>query len=699
MLLVASSVLLLIAGGAPAWGSTDPGSVEALPPVAPLPADRAAQGIQGGWAIDDAGQVAFAHGLLGQLPLIQASGAGWVRINFRLGAAFRNWTDPGAGGHTALERYDVVVDDARARGLQVLGLLSNDSWVGSQGEWTAGAAELGQGNGDNAYLHAFSQQAAVVLARHFLGRIDTWEVWNEPNAWLANPLPGVYQGDTFLYPSNFAWLLRHVYEDTRLAGVTGLTLVAGGVTGSNYGGYGVPQRGDYRTAAEGRVLAEVGSAASFPTPVPYPTFTPLPTPTPAAAILGGLGASAAPDAPDGTAPPPNGAAGATAAGRAGAAPQPGISSGARYLGATYEEGMSRAGWTDVRQATGSYPLDAIGQHLYVEQGSAVPSWLLRAFLEDLRAAYEAFEGPATPKSTIVTEFGWTSPGVTPAVQAANLQSAYAVFRSVPYVKNAYWFSAQDVPEASIFYGLQTGGEAADGYGGAAKTAFRAYQASAGGKVPAPPAATPAPATAAIAATPTAARGAATPLAPATRPTATPAAGVQAAAGTVRVLLPGRAQPVVIEAGTIPRQPDDTCPRDWAYRGYVRLQDASVGGSSAGGAVYGVAEGGALDWIPPEAVGCVEWPRVPPEVSFPKEVIAQFRLLRLRPRALLWVIDGDDFWKGRLYEVDAGGQARFVTPGAWEADFERYQVLWPNVTPVGWAYVYDLHRQGAVGPDV
>jgi hypothetical protein len=38
-------------------------------------------------------------------------------------------------------------------------------------------------------------------------------------------------------------------------------------------------------------------------------------------------------------------------------------------------------------------------------------------------------------------------------QAENLLTAYDTFRQVGYVARAYWFHAQDVPEAGLFYGL------------------------------------------------------------------------------------------------------------------------------------------------------------------------------------------------------------------------------------------------------
>jgi hypothetical protein len=38
-------------------------------------------------------------------------------------------------------------------------------------------------------------------------------------------------------------------------------------------------------------------------------------------------------------------------------------------------------------------------------------------------------------------------------QAENMVIAFDTFRQVSYVARAYWFQAQDVPEANLFYGL------------------------------------------------------------------------------------------------------------------------------------------------------------------------------------------------------------------------------------------------------
>lgn len=383
---------------------------------------QANQGLQGGWAINDNGGLTFPHALQNQLPLIASAGAGWVRINFRLGSCYSNWTAAGCNGSTALEQYDILVNDARSRGLRVLGLLSNESWPLPQPEWTANNAEIAGGNGDNPYLAAFSQQAAVVLSRHFQGRIDTWEVWNEPNAWTSNPSPGIYVGGTFMYPSNFAWLLTHVYEDTRLAGVSGVQFISGAVFGHDPGGLNrtiqgvdVLMRGDYRAARR----SDAGPLSEAPTST--------------------------------------------------------VPSGAEYLTNTYQQGQLNAGWNRVRARWGSYPLDTIGQHLYIDQGEETSSTKIRAYLDDVRKAYVAFEGSATARKTVITEVGWSTAFVSEAVQASNLQTAYSTFETTSYLTNAYWFAIQDVPEANLYYGLQTGGGTGDGYQGEPKPSFRMHQ--------------------------------------------------------------------------------------------------------------------------------------------------------------------------------------------------------------------------------
>jgi hypothetical protein len=279
------------------------------------------------------------------------------------------------------------VNAALNAGLQVLGLLSNESWPGNQTQWTANNAEnTPGGNGDNPYFQAFSQNAAVVLASHFDGKIGLWEVWNEPDAWSSNPSPGVYSGSSFIYPSNFAWLLHHIYNDVKSNYTRDVRFVSGGLFGNDLG------------------------------------------------------------------------------------PILNTSSGVDYIAATYRAGIAHANWSTDLSMNGSYPLDSIGMHLYIDQGRSTSAAKITQYLQAVRASYVNYEGGNTNKQLLLTEIGWTTATVTAQVQASNLSTAYTTTKALPYVKDVYWFSIQDIPEAKQAYGLFDGS-------GNAKPSLAVYQQS------------------------------------------------------------------------------------------------------------------------------------------------------------------------------------------------------------------------------
>jgi hypothetical protein len=358
-------------------------------------------GLQGGWAVDDIGHINFIHSLSLQYGFIHQAGAGWVRINFRLGACYSDWTSPsdicpGADAPTALGIYDQVVDKALANNLQVLGLISNESWRGSQAEWMHGNFETHGGNGDNAYIRSFARDAAGVLAEHFRDRVSVWEVWNEPNAWTEHPREGVFQGGSFVYPSNFAWILKRSYaEIKRHQPGTSSTVISGGLFGHDMS-EGAPPVSGIKGASliTGRPITCANSVAS----------------------------------------------------------------GADYLCLTYAAGIEHAGWQ-----AGQYPLDRIGQHLYIDQGNLSSPARIAQYVDDVRAAYRTYEGTDTPKSIEMTEIGWVADPNAPDYdaqlerQAANLKIAYDAFSNMPHVSRAYWFSIQDIPEAQLFVGQIDGG--------------------------------------------------------------------------------------------------------------------------------------------------------------------------------------------------------------------------------------------------
>jgi hypothetical protein len=316
------------------------------------------QGLQYGAVIDDTGNILFTEEAATK---IAASGAGWIRINFRLANGyFPDWTNTSQHGHSALSLFDTIVATARNHNLKILGELSNEAWNGWLSMWQANNAEVAGGDGYNPYLQGFSQQAAVVLAKHFAGQIDVWEVWNEPN-----------QPATYLYPSNFAQLLAHIYTDARAAGVTTATFVSGGITS---------------------VQDNTGRITS-------------------------------------------------------------ASSGADYLTQTYAQGKKLANWNTIKTNTGSYPLDSIGQHIYIDGYAKTSAAKIRSALKFIHDAYQQGEGGTTTKKTIVTEFGWSTKNVSEKTQSSNLQTAYTEYKQTSFLQNAYWFFLRDESGPGLYFGL------------------------------------------------------------------------------------------------------------------------------------------------------------------------------------------------------------------------------------------------------
>jgi len=294
---------------------------------------------------------------------VAESHAGWVRLNFRLGPNFSDWTDTSRFGFSALSRYDTIIDYAFNNNLKVLGLLSNEAWntPNVPDDWQANNAEVAGGSGDNAFIQNFDVNAARILIPHFAGKIDHWQVWNEPNATL-----------TFAYPSNFAWLLRRVYVAAKESGVANLTIVSGGLLSTH------SQSSTALTSAN---------------------------------------------------------------------------TGADYLRDTYNQGKVNADWDTIKSTYGSYPLDVIGQHLYIDQWGRTTASRIEQAVEQVHAAYLESEGGSTDKTTHVTEMGWATNLVNERVQARNLNTAYTRLQELAVTPRTYWFFLQDIPAANLFHGL------------------------------------------------------------------------------------------------------------------------------------------------------------------------------------------------------------------------------------------------------
>lgn len=307
------------------------------------------QGSQPGQPIDDGGNDLITDAVADRL----AQAGGWVRLHFRLG--------PYPSDTSAFySKYDRIVDRLRARGLQIMGLMSNESWHGSQADWTANNIEHGGSDGYNSYIDQFGY-AFKRIAQHYEGKIRHWEIWNEPNCWATNPSPGTYEGCSYIYPSNFAAMLAHTHSQVHYYNHIDVQIVSGGLFGHDIGGYG-----------------------------------------------SGPG-------------------------------------GADYLADTYQIGLDGGMFAWAMSTYGSYPLDAIGYHIYIDQGGAVNSGWFGTYLDYIRGVVERYEGAGSSKKTWLTEWGWSRDEVDESTQSKNLGKALTVIKSKSYVEHSFWFQLDDGP--------------------------------------------------------------------------------------------------------------------------------------------------------------------------------------------------------------------------------------------------------------
>ena len=330
-------------------------------------------GADNGWAVDNSGNVLLTSTIAGQMV---AGETGWIRVEMRLFGTHTNWDG------TILSEYDSAVNNARNAGMQVLLLIDGGSWPGGQSAWCANNAENNPGtNGDNAYVEDYATNAAAVIVQHFQDRVKYYELWNEPNCWGSSPSNGVFVGCTYIYPSNYGWLLARswvaVHETMQISDVT---LFFGGVFGHNIGG--------------------VTSYAN---------------------------------------------------------------AGAQYVDDTYSTGTNvdkGQSFHYTKTNFNAYPLDGVGEHIYLNPGGLVASNTFRQYEDWVRQAYTKYEGASTPKKTFITEFGWqttnsvhTNNGVSQAVQDTNLVTAFSAIAATPYVQMAIWFQWKDNPAGSLWYGV------------------------------------------------------------------------------------------------------------------------------------------------------------------------------------------------------------------------------------------------------
>jgi Malectin domain/CARDB len=329
--------------------------------VSPVVLGAGPQGVDNGWAVNNDGSIILTSSKAAQIAQAET---GWLRIEFRLVNGHSTWNSAMFG------YYDTVVNNARAAGLQVIALIDYTSWPGSQTDWCANNFENTGGNGDNLFITNFVNNAVVPIVQHFQSRIQVYELWNEQSTWDSNPSPGVYTGASFVYPSNYSWILSKAWVAVhKTFNINNVTLVSGGIFGTSAGGESDPYG----------------------------------------------------------------------------------NSGAKYLESVYQLGTNSAvgSFSSVQASYGAYPLDAVGQHLYVDAFRFTTTNSFRSYLDLVHNIVTKYEGTNTTKKTFLTEFGWTTSAVSQSVQKSNLITAFKAIQATPYLQTAIWFSWQDGPSLNF----------------------------------------------------------------------------------------------------------------------------------------------------------------------------------------------------------------------------------------------------------
>ena len=126
--------------------------------------------------------------------------------------------------------------------------------------------------------------------------------------------------------------------------------------------------------------------------------------------------------------------------------------GATYLSSTFTEGMTTtATWATFAASHGGHdPLDGIGQHIYVDQNLLTTATDISTYYGWVHGAAATYE---MPQPTYLTEGAWSTTSVPQNTQAENLDILYNTSRTMGYVSNTTWFELQDVPAASLYFGL------------------------------------------------------------------------------------------------------------------------------------------------------------------------------------------------------------------------------------------------------
>lgn len=148
--------------------------------------------------------------------------------------------------------------------------------------------------------------------------------------------------------------------------------------------------------------------------------------------------------------------------------------GTFYLDQTYLLGRAHHNWEQFQNDHGTYPLDAVGYHLYVaERSDSTPAnvqAVYNAYLNAIWNVITRYEGTLTEKKLHVSEYGWHSDHGEDK-QVSKMEAGFRLLRDHARVATASWFCLQDFPGKN--YGLYRAGSLTPGN---RKQSYAAYKA-------------------------------------------------------------------------------------------------------------------------------------------------------------------------------------------------------------------------------
>jgi hypothetical protein len=125
-----------------------------------------------------------------------------------------------------------------------------------------------------------------------------------------------------------------------------------------------------------------------------------------------------------------------------------------YLSQVFAAGRGQLAWDWMHEHVGTYPLDAVGFHLYPGQGGTLSAGgvqsTIAANLGQFENTVDALD-PGTQRPVWLTEIGWTTDFVSAEQQAAFTTAAYQAMNADARMRGAFYFTYQDFPDGN--YGL------------------------------------------------------------------------------------------------------------------------------------------------------------------------------------------------------------------------------------------------------